>query len=51
MPVLSPAMISHSLRWQDIVDVLLLTVVFSRLYVWLRHTVAVQIAFGLFTWG
>ncbi len=52
MPGLSPASIAHSLhslRWQDIADVLLLTLVFSRLYVWLRHTVAVQIAFGLFT--
>ena len=28
---------------------LLLTLLFSRLYAWLKHTVAVQIAFGLFT--
>ena len=45
----SPSTIAHSLRWQDAVDVLLLTLLFSRLYAWLKHTVAVQIAFGLFT--
>jgi len=45
----SPSTIAHSLRWQDVVDVLLLTLLFSRLYAWLKHTVAVQIAFGLFT--
>jgi uncharacterized protein (TIGR00159 family) len=46
---LSPSTIAHSIRWQDVVDVLLLTLLFSRLYSWLKHTVAVQIAFGLFT--
>ena len=45
----SPSTIAHSLRWQDVVDVLVLTLLFSRLYAWLKHTVAVQIAFGLFT--
>src|SRR4029077_12465998 len=45
----SPSTIAHSLRWQDAVDVLVLTLLFSRLYAWLKHTVAVQIAFGLFT--
>ena len=45
----SPSAIAHSIRWQDAVDVLLLTLLFSRLYAWLKHTVAVQIAFGLFT--
>ena len=50
---LSPSVIAHSVRhsvrWQDVVDILLLTLVFSRLYLWLRHTVAVQILFGLVT--
>jgi uncharacterized protein (TIGR00159 family) len=49
MQGLSPSTIAHSIRWQDVVDVLLLTLLFSRLYAWLKHTVAVQIAFGLFT--
>ncbi len=49
MQGLSPSTIAHSLRWQDAVDVLLLTLLFSRLYAWLKHTVAVQIAFGLLT--
>lgn len=45
----SPSAIAHSIRWQDAIDVMLLTLLFSRLYAWLKHTVAVQIAFGLFT--
>jgi diadenylate cyclase len=53
MSGLSPSTIAHSVthgvRWQDAVDILLLTLVFSRLYLWLRHTVAVQIVFGLLT--
>jgi uncharacterized protein (TIGR00159 family) len=43
------SVLRNGLRWQDAVDVLLLTLVFSRLYAWLRRTVAVQIAFGLIT--
>jgi uncharacterized protein (TIGR00159 family) len=49
MQGLTPSTIAHSIRWQDAVDVLVLTLLFSRLYTWLKHTVAVQIAFGLFT--
>lgn len=41
--------LARGLRWQDVVDVALLTVLFSRLYVWLRRTVAAQIALGLLT--
>jgi uncharacterized protein (TIGR00159 family) len=37
------------LRWQDAVDVALLTLVLFRLYVWLRGTVALQIALGMLT--
>jgi uncharacterized protein (TIGR00159 family) len=37
------------LRWQDAVDVALLTLVLFRLYVWLRGTVALQVALGMLT--
>jgi uncharacterized protein (TIGR00159 family) len=37
------------LRWQDAVDVALLTLVLFRLYLWLRGTVALQIAVGMLT--
>lgn len=45
----APASLLHSLRWQDVADVLLLTVLFSSAYRWLRHTLAVQVALGLLT--
>ena len=41
--------LTHGLRWQDAVDVLVLTALFSWAYRWLKHTVAVQVAFGLLT--
>ena len=41
--------LTHGLRWQDGVDVLVLTAVFSWAYRWLKHTIAVQVAFGLLT--
>jgi len=34
-------------RWQDVADVLVLTFVLYRLYLWLRGTVAVQVLFGM----
>ncbi len=37
------------LRWQDGVDVFLLTLVLYRLYIWLRGTVAIQIVVGMLT--
>jgi uncharacterized protein (TIGR00159 family) len=37
------------LRWQDAVDILLLTLLFSYAYRWLRRTLAVQVALGLMT--
>lgn len=39
----------HGLRWQDAVDVIVLTALFSWAYRWLKHTIAVQVAFGLTT--
>jgi DNA integrity scanning protein DisA with diadenylate cyclase activity len=39
--------LTRSMRWQDIVDVLLLTVLFSALYRLMRRTVALQVALGL----
>jgi uncharacterized protein (TIGR00159 family) len=39
----------RALRWQDAVDVLLLTLLISSAYRWLRRTVAVQVALGLMT--
>ncbi len=41
--------LTHGLRWQDAVDVLVLTALFSWAYRWLRRTIAVQVAFGLIT--
>lgn len=41
--------LTHGLRWQDAVDVLVLTGLFSWAYRWLRHTIAVQVALGLLT--
>jgi diadenylate cyclase len=41
--------LTHGLRWQDAVDVLVLTALFSWAYQWLKHTIAVQVAFGLLT--
>jgi uncharacterized protein (TIGR00159 family) len=34
-------------RWQDVVDVLVLTFVVYRLYLWLRGTVALQVLIGM----
>ena len=50
------ATLLQTLRWRDIVDILLLTVLFSSAYRWMRRTVAVQVALGLMTlvaaaWG
>jgi len=39
--------LGRGLRWQDAVDVFLLTLLFSRLYSWTKATAAVQVAFGL----
>lgn len=39
--------LTRSLRWQDIVDILLLTLLFSSLYRLVRRTVALQVAIGL----
>ena len=39
--------LTRSVRWQDIVDVLLLTLLFSGLYRLMRRTVALQVALGL----
>jgi diadenylate cyclase len=39
----------HGLRWQDGADVLLLTILFSWAYTWMRRTIAVQTAFGMIT--
>jgi uncharacterized protein (TIGR00159 family) len=44
---LSLSFLARGLRWQDAVDILVLTVLFSRLYSSVRKTVAVQIAVGL----
>ncbi|HEY5090201.1 MAG TPA: diadenylate cyclase [Polyangia bacterium] len=41
--------LGHGLRWQDAVDVIVLTALFSWAYRWLKHTIAVQVAFGLMT--
>jgi len=37
------------LRWQDAVDVIVLTLVLYRIYLWLRGTVALQVAVGMLT--
>lgn len=39
--------IGQELRWQDAVDILLLTVVVFRLYTWLRGTMALRIGLGM----
>lgn len=39
----------RDLRWQDAVDIALLTLVLFRLYLWLRGTVALQVAVGMLT--
>ncbi|HEY4187186.1 MAG TPA: diadenylate cyclase [Polyangia bacterium] len=39
--------LARGLRWQDAVDVFLLTLLFTRLYAWTRRTAAVQVACGL----
>ena len=36
-----------AVRWQDVADVLVLTFVLYRLYLWLRGTVAVQVLLGV----
>ena len=41
--------LTHGLRWQDAVDVFVLTALFSWAYRWLKRTIAVQVAFGLMT--
>jgi diadenylate cyclase len=41
--------LGRGLRWQDAADVLVLTFLFSRAYLLLRRTVAIQIAFVLVT--
>jgi diadenylate cyclase len=41
--------LTRGLRWQDAVDVALLTLLFSSAYRWLRRTVAIQVAFGIAT--
>jgi uncharacterized protein (TIGR00159 family) len=35
------------LRWQDVVDIAVLTFILFRTYVWLRGTVALQVVFGM----
>jgi diadenylate cyclase len=39
--------IRHQLRWQDIVDILVLTLVVFRVYTWLRGTMALRIGLGM----
>jgi len=46
--LISPALI-HSLRWQDAVDVALITLLCSSAYGWLKRTRAVQVTLGLLT--
>jgi diadenylate cyclase len=50
------ARLLHDLRWQDVVDILLLTALFSIIYRLIRRTVAVQVALALLilmagSWG
>jgi len=40
-----------SLRWQDVVDILLITFVFYRLYVWIQGTRALRILIALLALG
>jgi diadenylate cyclase len=49
MPVGFISVLVHSLRWQDGADLLLLTVLFSWAYTWMRRTIAVQMTFGMVT--
>ncbi len=39
--------ISQEIRWQDAVDILVLTLVVFRLYTWLRGTMALRIGLGM----
>lgn len=39
----------RDLRWQDVVDISVLSFVLFRVYVWLRSTVALQVALGMLT--
>src|SRR6266700_633528 len=41
--------LTHGLRWQDALDIALLTLLFSSAYRWLRRTVALQEALGVAT--
>lgn len=45
----SLSVLVHGLRWQDAADVLLLTLIFSWAFTWMRRTIAVQMAFGITT--
>jgi diadenylate cyclase len=47
MPRLDLSPLFHSVRWQDVVDIALLTLVLSGTYRLIRRTVAVQVALGL----
>lgn len=47
MPRLALGSLLHSLRWQDLADILLLTLVASGTYRLIRRTVAVQVAIAL----
>jgi uncharacterized protein (TIGR00159 family) len=49
MPPFSPHLLGHAVRWQDGVDIAVLTLLFSSAYGWLRRTRAVQVTFGLLT--
>jgi len=41
--------LTRGLRWQDALDIALLTLLFSSVYRWLRRTVALQEALGVAT--
>jgi diadenylate cyclase len=49
MSPLGPHVLGHAVRWQDGVDIAVLTLLFSSAYGWLRRTRAVQVTFGLLT--
>jgi len=49
MSSLGPHVLGHAIRWQDGVDIAVLTLLFSSAYGWLRRTRAVQVTFGLLT--
>ncbi len=40
-------LILRQVRWQDVADILILSVVFFRIYLWLRGTVALQVLVGV----